>query len=84
MLRYPVAIQWRHAFAPPVVEPVDPLQSRQLDLVEPAPQGSRRRVNSVSNRSISDSAAAFSQESATEPTEPTGPIPATRSVYRKT
>jgi hypothetical protein len=66
---------------PAVVEPVDPFQDWELDLVEPAP-GAAAPINPVLNRPISDSRRRCRRNPPTEPTEPPAPSPASRSEER--
>ena len=64
---------------PVPVEPVDPVQCCCFDVFDGAP-GPRRRMSSVLNRPITDSANALSSASPTVPTEASIPASARRSV----
>jgi hypothetical protein len=59
----------------PMVEPVDPLDHGELDVIDRAP-GPRRPMTSVLNSPITGSASALSKLSPTEPTEGSRPASA--------
>ncbi len=61
------------------VEPRDPLQRRELDVLEPL-HGPRRRITSVLYNPITVSASALSYESPELPTDGSMPASASRSV----
>jgi len=63
------------------VVPRDPLERRELDVLEPF-HGPRRWISSVLNNPITVSASALSYESAVLPTDGSMPAWANRSVYR--
>jgi hypothetical protein len=62
-----------------MVEPVDPLKGRELDLFD-VPPGAVRRMTSALNRPKIVSARALSYESPTLPTDGSMPASAKRSV----
>lgn len=64
-----------------MIEPVDPVQRRELDGFEMTPRPIRR-MTSVLNSPITVSAKALSYELPTRPTEGLMPMSASRSLYR--